>query len=213
MRLLRLLMFVLLLTAILSLVACSSGPSNVSASTPATAEKKQPALSTASACLARMSDQALRWQPDALPFSMESEANEEANGQDGRATVWRARFASAYTLKSRTFNCSGSRLKESPPLGVTAEREVAYRPGLTVMTFSPHNVAVDSDKVASVAQENGGANFIKKDAQQPMIYQLGYDPKTKKLIWLAVIGKAQEDSKMIYIVDASQPKFLGSFKR
>lgn len=214
MRALRSFMSVLPLIAILAFFACSSEPTNTAASKPAEPEKKlEPAFSTAVPCLERMAGQAMRWQVDAMPYSMESESNVEDIGQDGKSTVWHARFASASTLKSKTFNCSGSRLKESPALGVTGEREVPYRPGLTIMTFSRDRVVVDSDEAAKLAIAHGGAEYIKKDPKQPMVYQLGIDPKSNKLIWLAVVGNSQEDSKVVIIVDAAQPKFLGGFKR
>ncbi len=210
MKALRLLPFF----AILALFACSSEPTDTTAAKPAEPVKKlEPALSTALPCLERMAGQAMRWQMDAMPYSMESESNVEDIGQDGKSSVWHARFASASTLKSKTFNCSGSRLRESPALGITAEREVPYRPGLTIMTFSRDRVTVDSDKAASVASEHGGADYLKKDPKQPMVYQLGIDPKSNKLIWLTVVGKSQEESKVVIIVDATQPKFLGGFKR
>jgi hypothetical protein len=214
MRALRLGLFVVSFFVIFIMSACSSQPTSTTASKPAEPEKKlEPALSTAIPCLERMSGQAMRWQADAMPYSMDSVSNEEANGQDGRSTVWHARFASASTLTSKTFNCSGSRLRESPPLGVTGEREVPYRPGLTIMTFSRDRVTVDSDEAAKLAIEHGGDEYIKKDPKQPMVYQLGIDPKSNKLIWLAVVGESQDDSKVVIIVDATQPKFLGGFKR
>ena len=214
MRAMRFWLSVLPFISILVLLSCSSQPANVSTSKPAESEKKlEPALSTALPCLERMAGQAMRWEMDALPYSMESEANEEAIGQDGRSTVWHARFASASASQSKTFNCSGSRLKDSPPLGITGEHHVPYRPGLTIMTFSRERVAVDSDEAASLATKHGAEEYIKKDPRQPMVFQLGIDPKSNKLIWLAVVGKSQENSKVVIIVDATRPKFLGQFKR
>lgn len=201
------------LALIVCLGSCSSEPAKPTTASAAVPEKKvaQPLLGKS--CLQRMSDSALRWQPDALPYRIESEWNEEANGQDGKATVWNGRFVSMATRKVKTFHCSGSQLKESPALGVTSDREVAFTPGTTFMSFLPSIVTIETDKVYEESLKHGGADFIKKDPKQPVTYELAYEPKYQKVLWLATFGKTQQEAKGIAVFDASQGKYMGAFKR
>ena len=199
---------------VICLVSCSgSEPAKPTTASAAVPEKKvaQPLLGKS--CLQRMSDAALRWQPDALPYHMESEWNEEATGQDGKATVWDARFVSMATGKVKTFHCSGSQLRESPAVGVTSDREVPFAPGTTFMSFLPSIVTIDTDKVFEESLQHGGADFIKKDPKQSVTYELAYEPKYQKVLWLATFGKTQKESKGIAVFDASQGKYIGAFKR
>lgn len=158
-----------------------------------------------------MSYMAARWQSDALPYHLESETNAEANGQDGRSTVWRANFASRSRGLSKTFACSGSLLKSSPPFGVTANKEFPSA-GSTILTFSLLDLTVDSDAAAKIAKEHGGADLIKKNNQQPVYYELGVDARSRRLLWAAVYGTSQSDNQGIAMIEATHPRFLGVFK-
>jgi hypothetical protein len=201
-----------LLGAVL-LVSCGSEPNQPKAAEATKpVEKKEIALYTARPCLERMSNQALRWQPDALPYRLESESNAEANGQDGKSTVWRATFVSASRGLSKAFSCSGSLLKESPPLGVTADREFPNPRNIAILTFSPTSLVADSDTAAKLALEHGGADLVKKNPQQPVYYELGVDPKSNNLLWAAVFGINEKDNKGIGMIDATSNKFLGALK-
>lgn len=195
------------------ILSCASEPAKTNATgAKETTEKKEVSLSTARPCLNRMTVMALRWQSDALPYHVESEPNTEATGQDGKSTVWRANFASASRGLAKIFVCSGSLLRNSPPYGVSGNTEFPYSKGTTILTFPPSNLAVDSDIVAKLAQEHGGKELIKKSAQQPVIYELGIDPKSNKLLWAAVYGTSEKDNQGIAMIEATQPKFLGVFK-
>ena len=212
MKLTRILTSFSLLLGALLVLSCGSEPSKtkaVQATKPA--EKREVTLFTARPCLERMSYMALRWQPDALPYHLESESNAEANGQDGKSTVWRANFASASRGLARTFMCSGSLLRLSPPFGVTANRE--FSTGNRFLTFAVSDLKVDSDVAAKLAQEHGGADLIKRNPQQPVYYELGVDLKSNKLLWATVFGTSQQENKGIGMVDATNPKFLGALKR
>ena len=201
------------LALIFCLGSCNSEPSKPATASAAVPEKKvaQPLLGKS--CLQRMADSAARWQPDALPYHMESEWNDEATGQDGKATVWDARFVSMATNKVKTFHCSGSVLKDSPAFGVTSDREVAFTPGTSFMSFIPSTITIETDQVFQESLKHGGADFIKKDPKQPVTYELAYEPKFQKVLWLATFGKTQQESKGIAVFDASQGKYMGAFKR
>jgi len=209
MNLNRVLAFISLLGAVL-LLSCSSEPPKTAEATKPAEPKKEVAMYTARPCLERMSYMAQRWQPDALPFHLQSEPNAEDNGQDGKSTVWRGDFASSSQGLAKQFVCSGSLLRESPPYGVTSNHDFPVKAALT---FSLNDLTVDSDAVAKLAMEKVGGDLVKKDAKQPVYYELGVDHKAHKLLWAAVYGTGQKDSKGIGIVDAGTPKFLGVMKR
>jgi hypothetical protein len=171
-------------------------------------EKKTVNLYTGQTCLARMANSAIRWQADAMPVSLTSETNAEANGQDGTSSVWRATFVSLNARQAKNFACSGSLLRESPAQGVTSNMEFASsdRP------FSMADFQVDSDVAAKLARENGGAKLLEKDPKQPVLYQLAPEPHGHKLVWAVIYGASAKQNVGIGLVDATTPKFLGALK-
>src|SRR5512146_629490 len=140
--------FAFLVSIVAVLMSCSgSKPAPVSEQPKAEpVEVKQPAPYTAKACLSRMADMAARWQMDAVPVRLESEVNDEATGADGKSTIWKATFASPGHRAFKAFTCSGSRLKNSAPFGVTGAREMALAPNDVIHGFQALYVQVDSDK-------------------------------------------------------------------
>jgi hypothetical protein len=198
-------------------VGCSSKSSTSSDNNPATTPvpataKKEPVPYTAKSCLSQMTGVAARWQPDALPFHMESGLNAESNGRDGKSTIWRAMFASPSRGTYRAFTCSGSRLLEEAPVGVTSTAETAYGPDVPPQIFQSVYLIADSDKAFALAQEKGGANLLEKDPKQPVVYSLDWDPKHKQLLWSVIYGTARNDSKGTGVIDASTGKFLRAVK-
>ncbi len=196
---------------ILMLVACGE-PAPTPTTQPMAAAKKEPALYTGKACLSQMASSAARWQADALPIHMESHVNAESNGQEGKATIWRAMFASASRGTSRAFTCSGSRLKDEPSIGVSATTEIGSAPGIASSMFQPFLLTIDSDRVFAIAKEHGGDVLLKKDPQQPVIYTLDWDSKNKELVWAVMFGTSNADSKGFAVIDASTGKFLRAGK-
>jgi hypothetical protein len=202
---------ILFLTAVI-FVACSSSPTPSSSAPPPAPEKKEPALYAGKSCLSQMAGMAARWQADALPVHMESALNAESNGQEGKSTIWRAMFASATSRTNRTFTCSGSRLKESPPMGVTASAEMESDPQIVNSMFQPFLLTVDSDQAYKTALEHGGEAILKKDPQQPVLYTLDWDARKKELVWGVRFGTSASDSKGVGVIDASTGKFLRAGK-
>ena len=78
--------------------------------------------------------------------------------------------------------------------------------------FQPMLLIIDSDKAYAIAQENGGANVLKKDPQQPVIYTLDWDAKNKELVWVVMYGASRSDSKGVGVINASTGKFLRAGK-
>jgi hypothetical protein len=159
-----------------------------------------------------MANAAARWQPDAMPVHMESNLNAESTGRDGKSTVWRAMFASTTRRSNRTFTCSGSRLKEEAPIGVTVSAEIGSSPDMARSMFQPMLLIVDSDKAFATAQENGGAKILEKNPQQPILYSLDWDGKRRELVWGIMYGSSRSDSKGVGVVDATTGKFLRAGK-
>ena len=175
-------------------------------------QKKDPNLYTARSCFSRMTDMAQRWSPDAMPFQLESDLNAESNGQAGQATVWRGFFASQSRRTFKTYTCSGSRLPDAPPLGVTASAETPFPPNVPSLLFLPSYLQTDSDKAFAILQGHGGADLIKKDPKQTVMYRLAWDPKQKALLWYVTYGKSATDRKGFGVLNASTGAFLRAGK-
>ncbi len=214
----KLFCFGIISALVLGTSGCSSTPEKTAGNQPSplltasTTEKKEPQLYTGKPCFTRMSDMAQRWSPDALPFHMESSLTTEASGQEGKATVWRALFASPSRGTFKTFTCSGSRLPDQPPLGITSTVESTSNPVVATLEFDPFALQTDSDKAFAVAQQHGGANLLKKDPQQPVVYILERDAKQKALFWYVIYGKSQSEAKGIGVINASTGAFVRAGK-
>lgn len=208
----RLAAFFAVILIITTLAGCGSQPATPSQPAAAPAEqKKEPVLYTGKQCLSSMQSLALRWQPDALPFHLESEVTTETNGQDGKSTIWRAFFASLSRGTMKTFICSGSRLL-SNPYGITSTTESAYAANVPALIFDPSYFQTDSDKAYSVTIEHGGSDLIKKDPQQPVVYLLEWEPKQKGLFWYVIYGKNQAERKGICVINATTGAFVRAGK-
>ncbi len=195
----------------ISLVGC--GPSgtqssNTPPSTATPAPKKESVLYTGKSCLSQMAGMAARWSPDALPYHMESTLNAESDGHDGKSTVWQGMFASPSRRTYRVFTCSGSRLPDSPPLGVTSTPEEPYSSEVQRLMFQSFQVTADSDEAFTLSQEKGGSKLLEKNPKQPVLYLLDWDAKNKQLLWVVVYGDSTKDAKGRGVIDATTGKFL-----
>jgi hypothetical protein len=200
-----------------TLTGCSTTPNPPAGGQPKEAAappaaSKEPTLYTAKQCFSSMVGLAQRWQPDALPFHMESELNAEATGQGGKATVWRGFFGSRSRRTMKTFACSGSYLPSSPARGFTDTIEAPYAPTVPGLMFLPSYFVVDSDKAFAATLDHGGSALIQKDPKQPIIYSLDWDPKRKELVWLLIYGKSGTDREGIGVVSAKTGAFLSAAK-
>jgi hypothetical protein len=203
-------LIVILVSSVL-LIACSSpatSPSTSSQTPPPVPVKKEPVLNTGKACFSQMAGMAARWAPDAVPFHMESALNAESNGHDGKSTIWRGMFASPTRRTYRVFTCSGSRLANEAPIGVTASAEIAYGPTVPSLMFQAFLLHTDSDEAYTTAQEKGGSKLLEKDPKQPVLYTLDWNPKEKALLWVVIYGTSSQDTKGLGVIDASTGRFL-----
>lgn len=212
---LRLAMSAATILLLMILVECGPTPP---AATPPTAtpasqpEQKEPTLYTAKQCFSSMVNLAQRWQPDALPFHMESELTTETTGQGGKSTIWRAIFASRSRGTMKSFVCSGSRLSSAPARGYTSSAETAYPPNVPGLIFDPSYLQNDSDKTFATTLEHGGAALIKQDPNQPVVYLLDWDSRQKALLWTVIYGKTEADRKGICVVNAATGAFVRAGK-
>lgn len=209
MAMLRYFFVFLILTTLFGCSTVTETPADKTAVTPAS---KGPTLYTAKGCFSSMLNLAQRWSPDAMPFHMESEVNADATGQEGRATVWRAFFASRSRGTMKTVSCSGSRLATSPALGFSDTPEIAYAANVPAAIFEPASFQTDSDKAFAVTLEHGGAPLVKKDPQQPILYLLDWDARRKQLLWVVVYGKTATDRQGVGVVDATTGAFNSAGK-
>jgi hypothetical protein len=203
----------LLIFLALILIGCGSQPPATSSpSTTASQAQVEPTLYTAKQCFGSMVNLAQRWQPDALPFHMESELTTEATGQDGKATIWRAIFASQSRGTMKSFVCSGSREPSAPARGYTSSAESPYPPNVPALVFDPAYFQNDSDKTFATTLEHGGASIVKQDPKQPVVYLLDWDPRQKALLWTVIYGRAQADRKGVCVVNAATGAFIRAGK-
>ena len=203
---------VLILISVLT--GCSSGPTAPpTEATQATQPQTKPAsLYSGLQAFGCVQGLALKWASDNMPVRLESEINSESNGQGGKATVWRAAFISPSRRMVRYFTCSGSRLKDAPPYGPSADVEQAYSPDVPALAFQPLFLKVDSDKAYEVARQHGGDALIKKNADQPAKYFVLWNPKQRVLQWYVMYGKDKESSTGTGIVNALTGTYIGASK-
>ena len=204
----------LILLVSLSFTNCSSNTTEQSAA-PAAAPQSQPkppALYSGIQAFGCVQGLALKWATDSIPVRLESVLNSESNGQGGRASVWRAAFISPSRRTMKYFTCSGSRLKESPPYGPSAENETPYAPDVPAMAFQPLFLKFDSDKAYDLAQQHGGADLLKKNPNQVVKYFVLWNPKQRALYWYVMYGENKDSAAGTGVVNALTGAYLGASK-
>jgi len=205
---------VLFLIGLSLLTGCSSAPTPTPAAEtqPAQPQSKPPSLYTGLQAFGCVQGLAQKWATDTIPVRLESEINSESNGQGGKATIWRAAFISPSRRMMRYFTCSGSRLKDAPPYGPSADVEQPYSPDVPAMGFQPLFLKVDSDKAFDAAQEHGGVALLKKNPDQVVKYFVLWNPKQRALYWYVMYGKEKESAAGTGIVNALTGAYVGASK-
>lgn len=215
MNLYRLLFAISLISVAILTVACSSSENKSASETtaPAAPMKKEPALYTGKQAFNQMTGLALKWSSDAQPARLESVLNKETNGQDGKSTVWRAYFVSPSRHATETIVCSGSRLPDAPPYGVSVEGVGgAYNAQSANLAFLGLLLKTDTDEAYKIAQQHGGDAIIKKDPQQPITYVLLKEPKHNAPVWYVIYGASEKDRKGIGVINATTGAFVSAGK-
>lgn len=199
---------------LLGLLACSSGtPPKPAASTSAPVKKEEPAAPVAYSgreAFQKMYAAAHLWAPDARPYRLESSAFKDFTGNDGKAVIWRAGFASAARRSIKAFVLSGAHSDDAPSFGVSSGTEDTYNPSnSSTQVFDPSFLKVDSDKALEPAQKHGGEKILKQDPKEPVLYLLDWNPRENILTWHVIYGNNPSDAKLRVAVNAS----TGAFER
>jgi hypothetical protein len=209
-------MLALILVGMNLLTGCSSTSKPAGGEQPAgaaaTHTQSTPTLYTGLKAFGCTQGLAQRWATDATPVRLESVINSETNGQNGKATVWKASFISPSRGLIKNFNCSGSRLRDAPPYGPSADVEQPYSPDVPAMAFQPLFLKVDSDKAYEIAQEHGGTALIKKNPDQIVKYFVLWNPKQRALYWYVMYGKDKESAVGTGLVNALTGAYAGAAK-
>jgi hypothetical protein len=211
----RLCLILLVLAYVLVAASCTSTPTTPATTTAASkpAEPQGPTLYTAQEAFTRLNGFAHRWAADAMPIHVTSELTSEANGQDGRATIWRAMFASLSRGTVKSFVCSGSKLPNAPAVGTTAAgAEVPLTADLRALFFEPFLLKTDSKEAFEVTQKHGGDQLLKKNPKTRINYVLEWDRKQNAPLWYVVYGETMKDTKDVGVVNATTGVFLGAKK-
>jgi hypothetical protein len=197
------------LNAVLALavvcLGCDSEPKKTTGS-----KDNQPAVQTETGrfALQKMLAPARFWSPDAQPVRLESTNLKGSNGQDGKATFWRALFASPGRQKSEPFTWSGVATEDTPK-GVNHGVEDTYNPAnRAARPFDLNFLKVDTDKAFEVAQKHGGKQVLEKDAKVNVGYLLDWDVQSNQLRWHVIYGGSESTGKLTVLVDASSGEFL-----
>ena len=132
----------LMVFALLS--ACNSNPPKPAAETKP--EVKAPETLTGRAAFYKTFIAARNYAADVKPFRIESTPTTEDNGQDGKATIWRASYASAMQRGVKPFIWSGSNLPDAPSRGVSPGNEDVYNPSnASTQVFDPAFLKIGRD--------------------------------------------------------------------
>jgi len=210
MKPLRIPVLAVLLFSLYILIACESAPEAATSSTTTASTPKSPSPYTGLQAFNCVNGLAQKWSADVIPVRLESQVNSEANGQDGKSTVWKAGFISPNRRMIKYFYCSGSRLKDSPVYGASAGTEESYGPDVASLGFQPLFLKTDSAQAYTVAQEHGGANLLKKNPNQEVTYFVLWNPKQRNLYWYVMYGKDQQSAAGTGIVNALTGAYAGT---
>lgn len=191
--------FLLLLLSLVVIAGCSS-ESNSPAPKP-----EPPQLLSGRSAFQQLYISARSWAPDARPYRLQSAAQGDNKGQDGKAVIWQAGFASSSQRLSREYSWSGIDAPDAPSRGVSHGAQDPYTPG---SDFDVQFLKTDSDKAFEVAQKHGGDKVLHDDPNTPVIYLLEWSRPTNNLIWHVIYGTTRNTAKLVVDVDASTGGFL-----
>lgn len=166
---------------------------------------KAPEYETGRTAFQKLYISARSFAADAKPYRLQSEYTEGAPSTEGKASMWRAQFASPSRLKLKAYSWSGL-----PDGGVSAGSEDTYNPNnASTRVFEVPFLKVDSDKAFEVAQKNGGEKITKKNPEQPITYLLDFNPRGSRLVWHVIYGESASKAQLRLLVDATTGQFIG----
>jgi hypothetical protein len=198
---------VLLLAA---LFGCTSSAPNQSASQPAEAKPAfHPTFLTGREALQQMYVAAHGWAPDAKPYNLQSIATKEDNGQDGKAGIWGAGFASATRRSVKAYSWSGIKADDAPEPGISNRPEDTYNPANpSTAAFDLAFLKIDSGDALKTAEKHGGEKLLKASPTISVFYSINWNARDNKLTWRVAFGESQNQPKLVVDVDASTAEFM-----
>lgn len=196
----------LLMSLLVLLAGCTSEPAK-----PTQAEKptpKEPELVTGRVAFQKMYVAARGWARDAQPYRLESQPNDEANGQKGTSAIWRASFASNLQHGTKPYTWSGSNAPGAPSRGISPGIEDTYNPtNSSTQVFDIAFLKVDSERAFEEAQKHGGDKVLAKTPDTPVSYILDWSGNANELIWHVTYG-TRDIAKLRVAVNASSGTFI-----
>ncbi len=192
--------------ALTFLVACTSTPPKPAETKP---EVKAPELLTGRAAFYKTYVAARSYAADVKPFRIESVPTSEANGHDGKATIWRVSYASAAQRGVKPYIWSGSNLPDAPTRGISPGNEDVYNPSnASTQVFDPAFLKIDTDQAFTEAQKHGGDKLLETDANLPILYICDWNHNTNVLIWHVIYGGSRDAAKLTVAINASSGEFV-----
>jgi hypothetical protein len=201
--------FVIAGALLLLFISCSSSPQKP-AETPAQPAKPafQPTFYTGREALQKMYIAARAWAGDAKPYNLQSIATKDDNGQDGKAGIWGAGFASASRRAVKVFTWSGIQADNAPEPGISSHPEDTYNPAnVNTQVFEMAFLKIDSDEAGKTAEKHGGEKVTKENKDTRVYYTLNWNPRENKLTWRVAFGEEQNSPKETIDVDATTGSF------
>ena len=196
----------LLMMLLALLTSCSSDSDKPAETKP---QPKGPELITARSAFQKLYIAARGWNADAKPYRLESTANSEGNGHDGKWAIWRCSFASPTHRSAKTYTWSGSAAEGFPSRGVNPGIEDSYSPSnSSTQVFDMAFLKIDSDQAFAVAQKHGGDKILEKSPDTPVIYICDWNHNTSELTWHVIYGSQREGAKLTVAVNASSAEFI-----
>lgn len=188
-----------------AMTACNSAPEQ-----PAAKPKPEaPQTVTGRSAFQQMYIAARAWAPDIQPIELDSQITADSSGQDGKADLWRASFASATQGKAKLFMWSGMTGEDAPIRGVSQGSEDTYNPSnSSTRIFNIEFLKVDSDAAYDVAQKHGGDKLLAKSPKTPVSYILDWNARANELIWHVIYGNSRNSAPLVVAVNATTGDFM-----
>lgn len=208
----RNLAWVVVFLAVVGMAGC--GEAEKPAEQPAAQkEEPKPQYETGRAALQRLYVTARGWAADAQPYEIESQYTPGAPVEEGKAGIWRARFASPSRGTVKAFLWSGISGEGLPERGVTPSTEDAYNPrNVATQPFDVNFLKVDTEKAFEVAQEKGGAKLLKQKPDLPVAFALQFESRQNRLDWWVSYGGSRTSAELSVAVNATTGEFIRKTK-
>jgi hypothetical protein len=166
-----------------------------------------PAPVTGRFAFQRMFMQAKGWAVDAQPLTLTAIFLKQVPIEPGKCGAWQATFVSPQKAKAKTYTLSvvdTGGIRE----GVLAGREETWSgPRGQEQPFNPQALHIDTTDAYTTASKKS-TDFIKKNPNLPVLFQLEQTPRFPNLTWRVFWGETIGSSRYSVFVDASTGVYL-----